>query len=130
MLVLEEILASVELVRWLSGQAIEHALAEQLLLAASRPVMTSIVESDLEAALMLEDGDSHYLRIENKVDASLHPMHAGRYRERGASYMAQGECAGFTSGPRNARGCFATSTIVPSRLQSVPSTAAVLPHRT
>ena len=82
---------------WLVTTAIGPEPSDDCVLNAQRSVTTSIGQSDLDLAVSLFDGSVHYLLIENKVSAGMQPRQAERYRERGEVYVAEGECAGFTT---------------------------------
>lgn len=70
------------------------ALPEHHTLHAVRRGPThSTGESDLELEVVLSDSSRAVLLIENKVDAALQDRQAERYRERAASFVAEGRCS-------------------------------------
>lgn len=65
--------------------------------AAFRSVTESTGESDLEVFLADDAGETTCLLIENKVHARFQPQQAGRYQQRGKSYIAAGRCSAFVT---------------------------------
>jgi len=97
LILLEEFAASPEFVRWFARKAKDLALGDPPLVSARRFVTTSTGESDLEVAVFEAEGAVHYLLIENKVASGFRPRQAERYRERGDTYIREGECTAFST---------------------------------
>ena len=97
LLLLEEFAANADFALWFAQECGMASLKRRPVLSVSRSVTRSSGESDLEVALLGEDGSVQYLLIENKIAARFQPRQADRYRERGDSYVRTGECSGFTT---------------------------------
>jgi hypothetical protein len=89
LLILEELVASAEFLRWFLGKVGLGASGQ--LQAAARSVATSNGETDLELTVV-DDGGVTRLLIENKVDAGLQPRQPERYAERAEAYLRSREC--------------------------------------
>lgn len=92
LLMLEEFQASSLFRTWFLDRTAKNAGAWIHYGGARRSVTQSSGESDLEVQFSDKDGSRLRLMIENKVGAGLQPAQAQRYRERGGSYIARGEC--------------------------------------
>lgn len=95
LLLLEEFIASFDFLQWFVGQISKSSIEVECLLNAQRSVTQSNGESDLEITLQDSDGNQVCLLIENKVNASLQPQQAERYRERGQIYLVNEHCTKF-----------------------------------
>jgi hypothetical protein len=91
LLLLEELYSSPAFRSFVSKAAGFPELAEESLTSVFRSVTHSSGESDLELYLELADGRRAVLLIENKIDASLQPAQAERYRQRADAYVAAGD---------------------------------------
>lgn len=89
---LEELSSSADFSRWFLDQTTTIRVRAAVLVDIRRSVTQSNGESDLEATYALEDGSRLRLLIENKIDAGLQVEQAVRYRQRAATYVAQGVC--------------------------------------
>jgi hypothetical protein len=91
LLLLEELYSSPAFRSFVSNTAGFPELAEESLTSVFRSVTHSSGESDLELYLELADGQRAVLLIENKIDASLQPAQAERYKQRAGACVASGD---------------------------------------
>lgn len=67
----------------------------ETVLEVGHSIAQSTGESDLEVTFRCGNGEIWRALIENKIDASLQPAQVERYKERGETYVARGDCVGF-----------------------------------
>jgi hypothetical protein len=94
LLLLEELSVSTDFQRWFVQQLLPPPCPFFAPVRACCSVMESNGESDLEVGFASRQGEIWFL-IENKIDAPFQPRQAARYRERGRSYVDQGQCTAF-----------------------------------
>ena len=95
LLLLEEFQSSPLFQAWFVSQVIGVSVDLGVCVSAKRSVTHSTGESDLEVTFLDSNKSLVRLLIENKVDASLQPQQAERYRKRGEAYVSHGECSTY-----------------------------------
>jgi hypothetical protein len=86
LVLLQLIKTSPEFRDWFVDQ-LEEEIEIQQYLGARHSVERESGESDVEMGIETQNGESHIILIENKIDASLQERQAERYFERGESYV-------------------------------------------
>lgn len=93
LLLLEEFISTDVFMQWFAQKVMGPRIDVAQVLTAKRSVTTSSGESDLEIAFTTSEGSHVRLLIENKINTSLQPLQAERYRERGEGYLGRKECS-------------------------------------
>lgn len=95
LLLLEEFQSSQSFRDWFVAQTFGPDVSLGKFIGAERSATHSIGESDLEVRFLGKENLRTRLMIENKINASLQPMQAERYLEKGQVYVKQGKCSAF-----------------------------------
>lgn len=95
LLLMEELHASPDFVTWFLSQGFGELAPRGKLQWIRRSATDTTGESDIEFALMDQQGSLTRVLVENKVSAGMQPRQAARYRERGDGYVLRGECSRY-----------------------------------